>query len=66
MLIPNHWRASLGITPMSHSLTVVSRSIGRDPELWPDGDDFKPGRWLDSEGHVQEEYYFPNFGFGRR
>ncbi|ETW82206.1 cytochrome P450 monooxygenase 106 [Heterobasidion irregulare TC 32-1] len=41
-------------------------SIGRDPEVFPDGDTFNPQRWIDEDGRVKEEPKFSNFGFGRR
>lgn len=33
----------------------LCRAIGRDPEIFPDGDEFKPGRWLDKDGKVKPD-----------
>lgn len=33
----------------------LHRAIGRDPEIFPDGDEFKPGRWLDQDGKVKPD-----------
>ncbi|PBK80852.1 cytochrome P450 [Armillaria gallica] len=41
-------------------------SIGRSPEVFPDPEDFRPERWLDSEGAVRDDLKSLNFGFGRR
>ncbi|EIM88728.1 cytochrome P450 [Stereum hirsutum FP-91666 SS1] len=41
-------------------------AIGRDPEIFPDGDEFKSGRWFDKDGKVKPDMKFPAFGFGRR
>ncbi|TBU29936.1 cytochrome P450 [Dichomitus squalens] len=41
-------------------------AIGRDPEVFPDGDSFIPSRWLDQAGQIKEDLRFFNWGFGRR
>ncbi|KAA1472624.1 cytochrome P450 [Dentipellis sp. KUC8613] len=48
--------------------TVIGNhwSIGRDPALFPDGNTFRPERWLDEDGRIRTDLRFPNFGFGRR
>lgn len=33
----------------------LHRAIGRDPEVFPDGDEFKPERWLDKDGKVKQD-----------
>lgn len=44
----------------------VTRAIGRDTEVFPDPDEFKPSRWLDSSGKIRDDTSFFNYGFGRR
>ncbi|KZT26045.1 cytochrome P450 [Neolentinus lepideus HHB14362 ss-1] len=41
-------------------------SIGRDPEVFPEPDTFKPQRWLDDEGRIRRDVKTVTFGFGRR
>jgi len=64
IIIPNHWYTFF--FPSRIANQHHSRSIGRDPEFWPNGDDFILERWLDTSGRVQESPSFPDFGFGRR
>ncbi|KAI0029546.1 cytochrome P450 [Vararia minispora EC-137] len=61
-------RATKDVIWIPAGATIIPNhwSIGRDPEVWPNGDDFIPDRWLDSNGRVQDKPAFPNFGFGRR
>ena len=44
----------------------MCRAIGRDPEVYPDPEEFKPERWLDDEGKMRDDLKFFNWGFGRR
>ncbi|KAI0055285.1 cytochrome P450 [Artomyces pyxidatus] len=60
-IIYNGYRIPAGAT-----LIANHWSIGRDPEVFPDGDTFNPQRWIDDEGRVKESLKFPNFGYGRR
>ncbi|KAF5355238.1 hypothetical protein D9758_005998 [Tetrapyrgos nigripes] len=41
-------------------------SICRDPAVFPDGDAFKPERWLDANGKVRKDMESYPYGFGRR
>ncbi|KAG2053936.1 cytochrome P450 [Suillus hirtellus] len=41
-------------------------AISRDPNVYPNPDQFDPERWLDSEGKIREDLKFPSYGFGRR
>ena len=42
------------------------RAIGRDPEYFPDPEQFNPQRWLTEDGKIKEELKSYPFGFGRR
>ncbi|KAF9045693.1 cytochrome P450 [Hymenopellis radicata] len=41
-------------------------SICRDPLFFEDPEEFRPDRWLNSQGRIKEDVTFFNFGFGRR
>ncbi|EGN99632.1 hypothetical protein SERLA73DRAFT_179742 [Serpula lacrymans var. lacrymans S7.3] len=41
-------------------------AISRDPDVYPNPENFEPQRWLDSQEKVREDLKFPTFGFGRR
>lgn len=40
-------------------------NVLHDPELWDDPDDFRPERFLSSEGHLIKPEYFIPFSAGR-
>ncbi|KAH7918059.1 cytochrome P450 [Leucogyrophana mollusca] len=48
--------------------TVVGNhwAISRDPDVFPNPDDFDPQRWINDAGQVRDDLKFPSFGFGRR
>ncbi|KAK7445459.1 hypothetical protein VKT23_014878 [Stygiomarasmius scandens] len=41
-------------------------SLCRDPAVFPDGDAFKPERWLDANGKIRKDMESYPYGFGRR
>ncbi|OJA12012.1 hypothetical protein AZE42_08156 [Rhizopogon vesiculosus] len=41
-------------------------AISRDPNVYPNPDQFDPDRWLNSEGKIRSDLKYPAFGFGRR
>lgn len=41
-------------------------AISRDPEIYPDPEEFRPQRWLNDQGRIKDDLKFFNFGFGRR
>lgn len=68
-VIGNVWCADF--TPPSlhyKRLTVLLpiRSIGRDPEYFPDPEKFDPQRWMTKEGTLREDLHTYSFGSGRR
>ncbi|KAG2067035.1 cytochrome P450 [Suillus decipiens] len=48
--------------------TVVGNhwAISRDPDMYPEPEEFKPQRWIDDEGRLRDDLGFFTFGFGRR
>ena len=45
------------------------RAMSRDPVAYPDPDEFKPERFLDKNGNIDDKVLSPYeyvFGFGRR
>jgi hypothetical protein len=42
------------------------RAISRDPEVFPEPDEFKPQRWIDNDGNLRGDLKFFVYGFGRR
>lgn len=42
------------------------RTVARDPDVFPDPEEFRPNRWLDESGKLREDITSFNFGFGRR
>jgi len=50
-----------------HPFCLISyRSVGRDPSVFPNPEDFDPQRWLNSEGRIRDDLKAYTFGFGRR
>lgn len=47
-------------------LTTGYRSVGRDPQFFPDPETFNPSRWLNDDGTIKEDLKAYTFGFGRR
>ncbi|KAI0956774.1 hypothetical protein AcW1_005373 [Taiwanofungus camphoratus] len=41
-------------------------TISRNPDVYPEPEDFRPQRWLDAGGRFRDDIRFFNFGFGRR
>ncbi|KAI0933583.1 hypothetical protein AcV5_005691 [Taiwanofungus camphoratus] len=41
-------------------------AISRDPDAYPEPEEFRPQRWLDAGGRFRDDIRFFNFGFGRR
>ncbi|KAJ8580950.1 cytochrome P450 [Rhizopogon salebrosus TDB-379] len=41
-------------------------AISRDPEVFPEPNEFKPQRWIDDDGHFRDDLKFFVYGFGRR
>ncbi|KAJ8595256.1 cytochrome P450, partial [Rhizopogon salebrosus TDB-379] len=41
-------------------------AISRDPEVFPEPDEFKPQRWIDNDGNLRGDLKFFVYGFGRR
>ena len=38
----------------------------RDPDVFPDPDEFKPSRWLTADGELRDDIKQFDFGYGRR
>jgi cytochrome P450 len=41
-------------------------AVGRDPQYFPDPENFDPQRWFDANGKIREDLKNYAFGFGRR
>ncbi|KAI0826895.1 cytochrome P450 [Trametes gibbosa] len=54
------------VIPAGTEVLACQWAIGRDPDVYPDPEVFKPSRWLDEKGRVREDLKFFNWGFGRR
>ncbi|KAM5534989.1 hypothetical protein V8D89_011362 [Ganoderma adspersum] len=54
------------VIPAGTEVVGCHWAIARDPEVFPDGDMFNPGRWLDEKGQMRTDLRFFNWGFGRR
>ncbi|KAH8113419.1 cytochrome P450 [Phellopilus nigrolimitatus] len=48
--------------------TVIGNhwALGKDPDYFPEPENFIPSRWLSATGEIDERLKFFNFGFGRR
>jgi cytochrome P450 len=42
------------------------RAVNRDPQYFPDPENFNPQRWLTPEGKLRDDMKAYPFGFGRR
>jgi len=68
------WSNSTALLSALHALTHRIRGITRNPKLYPDAEDFNPGRWIEPTFPTYREPLtkYPNlagfsqFGFGRR
>ncbi|ALC49375.1 Cyp18a1 [Drosophila busckii] len=49
----------------SHVIPLIN-SVHMDPNLWEKPEEFRPTRFIDSEGKVRKPEYFIPFGVGRR
>ncbi|KAH8314788.1 hypothetical protein KR074_010792 [Drosophila pseudoananassae] len=49
----------------SHVIPLIN-SVHMDPNLWEKPEEFRPSRFIDSEGKVRKPEYFIPFGVGRR
>ncbi|KAI1790162.1 cytochrome P450 [Ganoderma leucocontextum] len=54
------------VIPAGTEVVGCHWAIARDPDVFPDGDTFSPGRWLDEKGEMRTDLRFFNWGFGRR
>ncbi|PIL22641.1 cytochrome P450 [Ganoderma sinense ZZ0214-1] len=54
------------VIPAGTEVVGCHWAIARDPDVFPDGDTFNPGRWLDDKGQMRTDLRFFNWGFGRR
>lgn len=43
-----------------------NRAISRDPDVFPNPDQFDPQRWLDKRGQIRTDLKFYPYGHGRR
>lgn len=49
----------------SHVIPLIN-SVHMDPNLWEKPEEFRPSRFIDTEGKVRKPEYFIPFGVGRR
>ncbi|TCD67842.1 hypothetical protein EIP91_011904 [Steccherinum ochraceum] len=54
------------VIPAGATVTGIAWSILHDPDVFPDPEEFKPSRWLASDGRLREDLKHFDFGFGRR
>ncbi|KAI0770000.1 cytochrome P450 [Fomes fomentarius] len=54
------------VIPAGTEVVGCHWSIGRDPDVFPDPEAFKPTRWLNEKGQLRDDLRFFNWGFGRR
>jgi len=52
--------------PKGASIIGNPWAVGRDPQFFPDPENFNPQRWLTPEGRIKEDLKAYTFGFGRR
>lgn len=52
--------------PKHAHIVPLLHAVHMDPELWDHPEDFRPSRFLNSEGKVTKPDYFLPFGVGRR
>lgn len=54
------------LIPKGSTLIGNVWSVGRDPAYFPDGESFRPERWLTPERKLRDDLKSYPFGFGRR
>ncbi|KAG1904597.1 cytochrome P450 [Suillus fuscotomentosus] len=52
--------------PAGTTLHADLWSISRDPDVYPEPEEFKPQRWIDDQGRLSDDLKFFVYGFGRR
>ncbi|OJA09981.1 hypothetical protein AZE42_09942 [Rhizopogon vesiculosus] len=52
--------------PAGTTVFISHWAISRDPEVYPDPDEFKPQRWINDQGYLRDDLKSFVFGFGRR
>ncbi|KAG2050656.1 cytochrome P450 [Suillus hirtellus] len=52
--------------PAGTTLHADHWSISRDPDVYPEPEEFKPQRWIDDQGRLRDDLKFFVYGFGRR
>jgi len=62
------WPTKLGgyDIPKNATILISLRSVHLDKEHWKDPLEFRPERFIDSEGKCFKDEYFMPFGLGRR
>ncbi|KAF9231520.1 cytochrome P450 [Melanogaster broomeanus] len=58
------WRGQ--IIPAGATVLGCNWAISRDPVAYPDPEKFDPQRWMDPNGQLRTDLWFPTYGFGRR
>ena len=63
-----HWQRLVRPLPLVLIVPclISCRSVGRDPSVFPNPENFDPQRWLNSEGRIRDDLKAYTFGFGRR
>ncbi|TCD70585.1 hypothetical protein EIP91_002615 [Steccherinum ochraceum] len=54
------------VIPAGATVSGIAWSIMRDPDVFPDPEEFRPSRWLASNGALRDDLRHFDFGFGRR
>ncbi|KAI0335797.1 cytochrome P450 [Cubamyces sp. BRFM 1775] len=54
------------VIPAGTEVHACHWAIGRDPDVYPDPEAFKPERWLNAKGEMRDDLKYYNWGFGRR